>query len=198
MIILEEPKRDTFIRVSIIIASVFIVCIAFLIQDKKRSDPEFSPIATVVHLSSSINDPPVIALYRNHNKKHLLILYEVNRKNNNHFEVIQTIELKEKPFNLQNDKESNGVWVLFDDGWKYYNEKLTEENRDYELKADHTASLPFKYDKNTKKVQLFLNEQSIQFFLPENEELVGICFLSKDKKLLLALFENDIKVIVRK
>lgn len=90
------------------------------------------------------------------------------------------------------------MWLLFVDGWTYYNENLQEEERENSLRVDDITSIPFKYDPNKKKVQLESNEQVIECSALESDMLVDVYSLSKDKKLLLALFERDIKIIVIK
>lgn len=198
MINLKESAKDKLIRICIIIGCVSIVSVSFLFQDKKLDNKNFPLLATVIHLSNHVNDPPILAVYRYHNPKHYLILYKINRKNKHRFEAIKTIELDEKPKQLQSDKTSNGVWLLFVDGWTYYNENLQEEERENSLRVDDITSIPFKYDPNKKKVQLESNEQVIEFSALESDMLVDVYSLSKDKKLLLALFERDIKIIVIK
>ena len=198
MIVLHESKMDTLIRISIILVCVIAVSIAFFIQGKNQQPKESMPLVSVIHESNQIDDPPLLAVYQSKNSKHYLILYEVIRTDNNRFKATNTIELSEKPKMFRKDKKSKGVWVNFDDRWTYYNENLENEKRDNTFIDEKITSVPFQYETSEKRVNLFLMDQSIQFSLTEDEKLIDIYTLSKDKKLLLAHFENDIKIIVRK
>lgn len=195
---MKETKKEKTLRITLVFLSIILVFIGFLLQQKETEYTQFDLETTVVHVSETTEDPPVITLYRHLKGKHLLITYRINLLDAYHFEVLSKKEIFDAPNELQSDKETRGVWVRFDGKWEYFNSLLVKEDRDHHFRSKAKVTLPYKLTEEKDKTIVKLKNERHTFVLPDDEILQAIYPLTSDRRLLLLLLKDDIKVLVLK
>lgn len=195
---MKETKKEIILRITIVFLSIILVFIGFFLQQNERNDSQYNIEATVVHVSETTEDYPVITLYRHLKGKHLLITYRINLLDAYRFEVLSKKEIMDAPNELQSDKETQGVWVRTDDKWEYFNSFLIKEDRDIHFRNESNDRLPFQLTEEKDKTIVKLKDERHTFVLPNDERLQAVYSLTSNRRLLLILLKNDIKVVVPK
>ncbi len=192
----NETTKEKRIRQTILLLSIFAVIAAFVYRNEKIENLSGEQMkAVVIRRSESMTDNPVIAMYRSLEERDYIVLYQIVRQDKNHFKSVAVTEINGIPERLLADQSTDGVWIKLGEKWVYYNEMLIEEKRKTEhidLLSDQTY--PFSTD--GKNVKITVNNQAITFNIQKDDQLEYIFPLSKDGKLLLAVFKDDVRVVV--
>lgn len=192
----NETTKEKRIRQTILLLSIFAVIAAFVYRNEKIENLSGEQMkAVVIRQSESMTDNPVIAMYRSLEERDYIVLYQIVRQDKNHFKSVAVTEINGIPERLLADQSTDGVWIKLGEKWVYYNEMLIEEKRKTEhidLLSDQTY--PFSTD--GKNVKITVNNQAITFNIQKDDQLEYIFPLSKDGKLLLAVFKDDVRVVV--
>jgi len=163
-------------------------------HEKLRENVEF-PIQLIV-LKQSQNDEenPIVAMYQFVNKQHVLSIYNVLLNERYKFKALHSIVLKDKPLQLINDI-GNGLWIKTKQEWLNYDEqlRLTNKNRDLKLYSPK-YTLKFQYHEKDQSLTVFTHENTFNF--KEAKSPNQVFQLSYNDNLLLAVFEDKVKILV--
>lgn len=192
---MKESLKEKRIRFVLIGFFIFVVIGAFLYRYEIRETQEMDespPLALILKESKDINDNPIIALYEYKNGKHILAVYEIERKNRYKFNAKHVIELNEAPEQISPDRAEEGIWVKANNKWKYFSSSLQEVDRVPKNRVTDTSSkTPYSFD--DKKAILTINSNH-SIVLEEGEKPTGLFSLAEDRSIWLVLTERNIKI----
>lgn len=192
---MKESLKEKRIRFVLIGFFIFLVIGAFLYRYEIRETQEMDespPLALIIKKSKDMNDNPIIALYEYKNSKHILAVYEIERKNRYKFNAKHVIELNEAPEQISPDRKDEGIWVKANNNWKYFSGNLQEVDRMLKNRTTDTSSkTPYSFD--DKRAILTINSNH-SIVLEEGEKPTGIFSLSEDGSVWLVITERNIKI----
>jgi len=190
-----ESAKHRWIRVIFVLFFSLITIFAINLRYEKLKGSVDFPIQLIV-LKQSQNDKenPTVAMYQFVNKQHVLTIYSVLLDDRFKFKALHSIVLKDKPIQLINDI-GNGLWIQTKHDWLNYDEqlRLTNKNTDSKLNSPK-YTLNFQYHKKDQSLTVFTHKNTFNF--KEAKSPNQVYQLSHSDDLLLALFEDTVKILV--
>jgi hypothetical protein len=192
---LEETKREKYIRFLLISLCLLIVIIGFYYSglpqeaDRKR-DPHVS--AQVLRKEDAGQDA-VIAVSRMTGDQPVLVIYEINKDDNYHFNVLHQVELKEFIEEMKVGSDGSGLWArVKKDQWFLFSNRLKMLNQTEHPESAHTTRQVFHYEESTSKASFEKKSRKIELQLHKKTKPMEIHPLSAVDTLWLVVYEDEL------
>lgn len=195
-----ETKKQRHIRFAMIFFFLTLVVFSFLFQKNQIEKRDFNALMlTVIETKDEKADYPLVSMVKYQNQTAYLINYKVIPENNYKFE---TYAIKKLPFNperILSLGDGEGVWVLGNNDWKFYNTSLKEIKNKTVNHSDmkDRYRIPFSVKKisqeGTFDITIKGNNQE-RLRRTFSKQPLSIHSLSKEKDVLLITFKHDVVV----
>lgn len=191
---MTETFKEKITRYVLVVIFVAITMVAFIYRQEKLTIQESAhhPHAIVLHTSIDENDNPVVLLYEQKNKHHILGVYEIEKRNRYKFNSRHVVYLDAAVDQLLLDQNENGFWVKSNKKWLFFNTNLQEEHRDFdEKRVRNPVITPFTFNEEKSTIMLN-NKQTIS--LHSDDVPRELHMLSDDGSSWLVLTDKEVKI----
>jgi hypothetical protein len=193
--LLKETKREKYIRFLLIASCLVAVVIGFIYSGSPREmERNREPLVSVQVLKKQdVGQNAIAAVSKMSGDKPVLVLYEVDKENKHHFNVLQSVELKEHVEEIKIDGDGEGLWAKVEKGrWYLFSNGLEVLNQSENPVDVHSTTQPFQYEKRNHKASLVIDQKKIEIELSKETKPLEIHPLSADDTLWLIVYEDDL------
>jgi hypothetical protein len=193
--LLKETKREKYIRFLLIASCLVAVVIGFIYSGSPREmERNREPLVSVQVLKKQdVGQNAIAAVSKMSGDKPVLVLYEVDKENKHHFNVLQSVELKEHVEEIKIDGDGEGLWAKVEKGrWYLFSKGLEVLNQSENPVDVHSTTQPFQYEKRNHKASLVIDQKKIEIELSKETKPLEIHPLSADDTLWLIVYEDDL------
>jgi hypothetical protein len=189
--LLKETKREKYIRFLLIASCLLAVVIGFVYSGSSR-EMEREPFVSVQVLKKQdVGQNAIAAVSKMSGDKPVLVLYEVDKENKYHFNVLQSVELKEHVEEIKIDGDGEGIWAKVEKSrWYLFSNGLEVLNQSENPVDVHSTTQPFQYEKRNHKASLVIDQKKIEIELSKETEPLEIHPLSANDTLWLIVYED--------
>ncbi|KMJ57057.1 hypothetical protein AB685_18850 [Bacillus sp. LL01] len=202
----KETSKEKVIRFSIIAAIATVTLYLFVNQYTPQEESATSPaqekavkqMAVVLQEQNQEHDVPKLTMVKEHEGEPILVTYQVDTENNYRFETLHAVNLKNTPTDMQQDKNTDGIWLREENNWTYYSPELQVEKRSEEFrkKAEKNFTTNIEEMEAGKYILQVDNEQGPVLEKKLEGKPVSIVRLSENDDLWLVLFEKETILLV--
>lgn len=192
---MKETKREKYIRFLLIASCLLAVVIGFIYSGSSREkERNREPLVSVQVLKKQDGGQNAIAaVSKMAGDKPVLVLYEVEKENKYHFNVIQSVELKEHVEEIKIDGDGEGLWAKVEkDRWYLFSNGLEVLDQTENPADVHSTTQPFQYEKRNHKASFVIDQKKIEIELSKETKPLEIHPLSADDTLWLIVYEDDL------
>jgi hypothetical protein len=192
---LKETKHEKYIRFLLISLCLLIVIVGFHYAgpsqeaDRKR-DPH---VSVQVLREEDTGRDAVIAVSRMSGDQPLLIIYEIDKDDYYHFNVLHHVELKESIEEMKVVSDGAGIWAkVKKDQWFLFSNRLEMLNQTEHPERAHTTRQVFHYEDSTSRASFEKKSRKIELQLTKKTKPLEIHPLSADDTLWLVVYEDEL------
>jgi hypothetical protein len=193
--LLKETKREKYIRFLLIASCLLAVVIGFVYSGSSREmERNQEPLVSAQVLKKQDGGQNAIAaVSKMAGDKPVLVLYEVEKENKYHFNVLQSVELKEQVEEIKIEGDGEGLWAkIGKDRWYLFSNGLEVLNQTEHPVDVHSTTQTFQYEKRKHKASLVIDQKKIEIKLSKEAKPLEIHPLSADDTLWLIVYEDDL------
>lgn len=192
---MQESKREKVLRYLLIGICLLVVLGGFLYSSSSDKVEEIEPTIHAEVLSRGDGSRnPVIAVAKVVEEKPVLVIYEIDQKNQYYFKVLHSVSLHNAVKMLRTTKEHNGVWVQMEEGkWVLFSESLEVlQERKSDPSSVTSTRQPFHIQEDTGFISISRESRDVRLDLTDkNGEPKEIHSLSEDDSVWLVVFQKD-------
>ncbi|MEI2666609.1 hypothetical protein [Rossellomorea sp. LJF3] len=192
---MQESKREKFLRFLLIGICLLVVLGGFLYSSSSDKVEEIKPSIHAEVLSRGDESRnPVIAVAKMLEEQPVLVIYEIDQKNQYYFKVLHSVSLHKPVKTLRVTKEHNGIWVQMEEKkWILFSEGLEVlQERESDPSTVTSSGEAFQIQKDTGLISISRGSRDVQLDLTDKSgEPKEIHSLSGDDSVWLVVFQKD-------
>ncbi|WGG44813.1 hypothetical protein [Rossellomorea sp. DA94] len=192
---MQESKREKFLRYLLIGICLLVVLGGSLYSSSSDKVEEIKPSTHAQVLSRGDESRnPVIAVAKVVEEQPVLVIYEIDQKNQYYFKVLHSVSLHNPVKTLRVTKEHNGVWVQMEEKkWILFSESLEVlQERESEPSSVTSSRQPFHIQEGTGLISIPRGSRDVRLVLTDKSgEPEEIHSLSGDDSVWLVVFQKD-------
>ncbi|KPL59175.1 hypothetical protein [Rossellomorea vietnamensis] len=192
---MQESKRDKLLRYLLIGICLLVVLRGFLYSSTSEKAGEMKPAIHAEVLSrGDEHHNPVIAVAKMVEEQPVLVIYEIDQKNQYYFKVLHSVSLHNPVKMLGVTKEQNGIWVQLEEKkWILFSESLEVlQERDSAPDSVISSRQSFHIQEDTGFISIPQGAVDVQLDLTDKSgEPKEIHSLSGDDSVWLVVFQKE-------
>ncbi|MCA1065969.1 hypothetical protein QTG56_10575 [Rossellomorea sp. AcN35-11] len=191
-----ESTREKTLRMGLIGLCVLIVLGGLFYSSSQVTVPERSVHAEVLSAGGEDRNP-VIAVAKMVQDQPVLVIYEIDKRNQYYFKVLHSVSLKKSVKELGVTKDKSGIWAQVDQGqWILFSPSLDVlEERKKSPSSMISSQQSFEYDEHDQLLDISLRERKdpIRVKVSDGEGVPAeVHSLSEDRSLWLVVLPEDL------
>ncbi|WP_175990669.1 hypothetical protein [Bacillus sp. Marseille-Q1617] len=190
-----ETKREKYIRFILIASCMLVVAIGVIYSAPSRGvDDDEKPLASAQILKKQDGDQnAVAAVTKMVGDQQVLVLYDIEKENKFHFNVLHTAAMKEHIEEMKIHGDGDGLWVKTKkEDWILFSDGLDVLTQAEQPEHGHSTRQSFRYEKNDHRAIVAIDQQEVALQLSKETKPLEIHPLSADDSLWLIVYEDEL------
>ncbi|MGR3765373.1 hypothetical protein [Rossellomorea sp. NS-SX7] len=192
---MNETKREKYIRFLLIASCLSVVVIGYVYaaspgEVEQHKEPL---VSAQVLMKQNGEQNAVAAVTRMAGEQPVLVLYEIEKEDKHHFNVLHSTALKEQIEEMKILGDGEGLWAKINKNeWILFSNDLEVLNQTEQPENGHSTRHSFRYEKSNHKANVAIDQQEIVIQLTKETKPLEIHPLSADDSLWLVVYEDEL------